>query len=212
MFFGTVPTACISQVFRVVDFNTWPSAHVCCSGTFRLERALYERVPHLPLHSNDVSLYSSGLGVLAAGGSMPLGFVDRLEFIEDFLPPDANYYDRVAALMVACDMAKYARKHLHARKQFDFYARNFGTFYEKARTKLDKLLPQMPLASYFCGDWLEHVDRAIEAGSGIAAFPPFFKGDYESQFKFIHENVDWPEPSYDLYDPPAATRDRRQGP
>lgn len=32
-------------------------------------------------------------------------------------------------------------------------------------------------------------------------FPPFFKGDYEAQFKFVDDNLKWDNPSYDLYDP-----------
>jgi hypothetical protein len=65
MFYGAVPTECIEQVFRIIDFSAWQKAYVCCSGSFRIERALKAKFPHLQVISNDVSLYSSAVGYLA---------------------------------------------------------------------------------------------------------------------------------------------------
>lgn len=52
-----------------------------------------------------------------------------------------------------------------------------------------------------CCDWREHLNQAIVRKSGVLAFPPFFKGDYEAMFKFLHHNVDWPAPVYETWDP-----------
>jgi len=201
MFFGAVPTACIEQVFRILDFSQWKAAYVCCSGSFRIERALKAKFPHLPVFSNDVSLYSSAVGYLACNREFNIRFEGALSFIED--RPDVNsFFERVAALLVACDMARYGgRKNEYARKHFDYYVENFELFFGRAKDRLDRTIPEMPLDGYFCGDWRKHVTKAIEQGAGILAFPPFFKGDYESQFKFIEENIHWPAPDYDLYEP-----------
>lgn len=201
MFFGAVPTQCIEQVFRILDFSEWNAAFVCCSGSFRIERALRAKCPHLPIYSNDVSLYSSAVGYLACNKEFNILFEKDLAFIEE--RPDVNsFFEKTAAVLVACEMARYgARKNEYARKHFQYYVDNFELFFNRAKDRLDRILPEMLLQGYFAGDWRKHVKTAEETGSGILAFPPFFKGDYESQFKFIEENIHWPAPDYDLYDP-----------
>jgi hypothetical protein len=201
VFYGAVPTACIEQVFRILDFSQWKAAYVCCSGSFRIERALKAKFPHLQVFSNDVSLYSSAVGYLACHREFNIRFEGALAFIEE--RPDVNsFFEKVAALLVACDMARFGgRKNEYARKHFEYYVENFELFFNRAKDRLDRTIPEMPLDGYFCGDWRKHVTQAIEQGAGILAFPPFFKGDYESQFKFIEENIHWPAPDYDLYEP-----------
>lgn len=62
MFFGAVPLDTIEQVFKIMDIAEWEDCHVCCSGSFRLERALSNTFPDLRIHSNDVSVYSAVVG------------------------------------------------------------------------------------------------------------------------------------------------------
>lgn len=201
MFFGAVPTACIEQVFKIIDFTEWKAAYVCCSGSFRIERGLKSKFPSLPVFSNDVSLYSTAVGDLACGREFPITFTGKLEFMQERVA-DAPFFDKVAAVLVACEMARYgARKNLYAIKHFEYYVANFDTFFEKAKGKLNTILPKMPIQGYNACDWREHIQKAAADGAGVLAFPPFFKGDYESQFRFIEENIEWPAPSYELYDP-----------
>lgn len=211
MFFGAVPTECIEQVFRVTDFTKWKAAYVCCSGSFRIERALRTSFPNLPIYSNDVALYSTAIGRLSAGQPFEVGFKGKLAFVEDYLKmiADENKQDsftrqvnRTAAVLVACEMSRFARKNLYAQKHYAHFESNFAHYHSKAVEKINKLLPQQTITDYFAGDWREHYRKAFkEDGAGILAFPPFFKGDYEHQYRFIDENTVWDSPSYDLYDP-----------
>lgn len=201
MFFGAVPTQCIEQVFKIIDFNEWRKVYVCCSGSFRIERAIKTSFPDVEVYSNDVSLYSSAVGKLACNEFFDITFTGALEFVQE-RTDGSSFFDKVAAVLVACEMARYgARKNLYTKQHFDYYVANFDMFLDKARAKLDKILPQMPIQGYFAGDWRTHVKHAAEAGAGVAAFPPFFKGDYESQFRFIDENIVWQNPTYDIYEP-----------
>ena len=202
MFLGTVPTQCISQVFRILDFKDWETAYICCSGSFRIEKALFGRHPLINIHSNDVSLYSTAIGYLCCGKEMPIHFKGRLQFVEDFLDdPKTKFIDRVAAVLVICEMSRYSGKNVHAQKHFQHYVNNFEEFHHLARNKMVDLQKNLSLADYYPGDWLFHVKQAIDAGAGILAFPPFIKGDYEQQYKFIDDNTEWPNPEYDMYDP-----------
>ena len=64
MFLGSVPIKCLEQVFSIADFKTWNKAFVCYSGTFKIERLLYNKFPKLPIYSNDVSLLPVAFGQL----------------------------------------------------------------------------------------------------------------------------------------------------
>ena len=201
MFFGAVPTECIQQVFKIMDIERWSAAYVCCSGSFRLERALSGAFPELAIHSNDVSVYSAVIGGLATGRPVDVRFTGQLAFVEEILG-EADPLDRAAAVLVACEMSRYARATTrYNRTHFDYYRDRFPDYLARTRAKTARALETMRVTSYFSGDWRSHAEHAVEAGAGILAFPPFFKGDYEAQFRFIDENITWDAPDYDLYDP-----------
>jgi hypothetical protein len=200
MFRGVVPVDLLSEVTTCVDFRSWRAAYVCCSGTFRFETILRTLHPKLPVIGNDVSLYSCALGSLATNQPIPITFTGRLDFMEQALGDSAPFLDRVAAVVVALDLAQYKGSNDFARHHFDHFVAHFPDLLARARKKLEHIVG-LKLDGYFAGDWREHVEHAIEQDCGIVAFPPFFRGDYESLFKFLHQNTDWNAPSYQLYDP-----------
>nr|BDD45305.1 hypothetical protein 25 [bacterium] len=201
MFYGAVPTSCIEQLVKIVDFDSWEAVYLCCSGSFKIERALKASFPDIEIYSNDVSLYSTAIGKLLVGEEFDVTFTGDLEFIEGKLA-GSDFLSKTAAILVSFEMARYGKQNNpYAKGHFDYYVENFDTFLEKAKAKLETLLPKMQIAGYFAGDWRKHVETAINNGCGVAAFPPFFKGDYENQFKFVDANIKWDAPTYDLYDP-----------
>ncbi|MGE3646575.1 MAG: hypothetical protein AB7F96_22230 [Beijerinckiaceae bacterium] len=202
MFFGAVPAKCIEQIFRLCDFRSWREVFVCCSGGFRIERALLDKYPELQVFSNDVSLYSTALGQALAGREMPITFKGPLEFLEEFIAPD-DYIGRVAGVLIASDISRYAmgKPSPYKTKHLKHFRDTMPARIDSTKERIEAMAKACPIADYSPVDWRVHVDHAIERGAGIAAFPPFFLGDYESQFKFMHANIEWPAPSYDLYDP-----------
>jgi len=182
-------------------FDKWDGIHLCCSGSFRLEQAIIQKHPSAQIYSNDVALWSSAIGALAAGAPIALTFRDRLSFVEDLLGPDATPKNRVAAIVVAQELSRFSGKNDYAQSHFKYFETEFLRLHREALAKVDLLMAKLPIAGYFSGDWVAHVDEAIAKGRGIAAFPPFFKGDYESQYKFLEANVEWDAPTYDLYNP-----------
>ncbi len=200
MFLGTVPNAFVQQMLAVVDFENWERVHVCCSGTFKVDRVLRKRFPDLKIYSNDVSLYSTALGRLFTGAELEFEFTERLGFIEAILHGEP-YINRVAALLVALEMSRFKSKHPYYQRHFRYYEQRFEQYLEAGVGKLSKSMEPGLLTGYFAGDWLIHIDRAIKSGSGIVAFPPFYKGGYEAQFRFIDQNTKWSPPPYLVYDP-----------
>ena len=198
MFTGAVPRAVVEQILRTVDFGAWGDVYVCCSGSFRVDRAIKERDPSARIHSNDVSLLSCGLGALATGRTFPLTFRGRLDFVEAEV---GSFADRVAAVLVALEMAQYKADNAHAVAHFRHYRENFGRYLESAVAKLATFLDGLEIESFAPGDFRDHAGRASLAGGGIAAFPPTYKEGYERLYRFVDDNVDWAVPAYDVWDP-----------
>lgn len=201
MFFGAVPTDCIQQVFKIMDIDTWRDTFVCCSGSFRLERALSNVYPNTRIHSNDVSVYSAAIGGLATGKPIAVTFREELGFVNEIVD-GMSEVQRVAAVLVGCEMSRYARgKTEFNTRHFRYYKNHFASFIETTTGRLEKVLEGLRVHEYFSGDWRIHANKAVDEGAGILAFPPFFKGDYEAQFAFIEKNLKWDACTYDLYDP-----------
>ena len=202
MFLGVVPDALIEQITHSIDFATWRSVHVCCSGTFRMERGVLAQHSDARIFSNDVSVFTVPIGRYLLGRETPLTFMGELAFVEDILR-DAPYLARIAAVMVASDMGKYAAgtPNRYKAQYLRHYRTNFAVLVKATEEKLKKTLDGIAITDFVAGDWVEHARRAVEAGGGVAAFPPFFKAGYEKMFEWIGANIAWEPPRYPLYDP-----------
>lgn len=200
MFVGAVPKEFISQILDAVPFADWGAVHVCCSGSFRPEAALRQRFPELRIAGNDVSLLSVAIGELAVGRALEFKFKDRLEPIEEKLD-GLGQSSRVAAVLVAHEMATYRGKNPHAQAVFAHYIDNFEVFLEPAQQKIETLVHDLASNDFFAGDFRIHASRAIDDGAGILCFAPTYAKGYERIYKFLHDNVEWPAPQYDIWDP-----------
>lgn len=126
MFHGSLPAKFIEQAFSIIDFRLSSEVFVCCSGTFRFEHAIRAAYPDVLLFSNDVSLLSSAIGMLAAGQTLQFKFIDRLGFIEDLLQErPGEYIDRVAALIVAFGISQYHRNNQYCIQHFEHIRSQF---------------------------------------------------------------------------------------
>lgn len=201
MFVGAVPKPVIEQITRVIPFGEWGDVFVGCSGSFRFDRAVKQRFPAVRVHGNDVSLLTCAIGTLVTKSDFPLRFTNRLAFVEELLGERAAFADRVAAVLVALEMSRYAGKSDHAQAHFRHYREAFDGVLGKAREKLARYLDGLVLEAFHAGDFLLQVPRAIEAGGGVVAFCPTYKGGYERLYRFVDDNTDWPAPDYGVWDP-----------
>ena len=193
MYLGSIPMSAIDQVFRVLDFSTWPSAHICNSGNFRMERALRSRFPDLPIFSNDLSLYSAVIGAAVSGETFDIEFVDRLAFIEARMS-GLGFLPRAAAVLVAFEMSTYTSKNPWAERHFAHYVEHFDTFLEKAMAKLEAMVSAVPIQGFDMTGWLDHANAAMTARAPLIAFP-MTGPSADGQFRFIEKNTVWPAPA-----------------
>ena len=201
MFIGSVPKDVIQQILKVVEIKAIPEVYIACSGAFRLERAIKQVNPNARVHANDVSIFSSCLAGLATGQAEPITCTGQLEFLEGKYEVE-DAWGRTAAMLVAFEMTKYAKKKTrYDTAFFDSYVRDFDALHDKAMVKLTEFVEQLTIDSYFKGDWLEQVQRAYDAKACVMSFPPTYKAGYEKMFGFINDNVTWSGANYELFDP-----------
>lgn len=198
MFTGSVPKPVVEQMFRIVPFEDFRDVFVCCSGSFRVDRAVKQAHPGLRVHSNDVSLLTVGLGRLLTGEPHAFRFTGRLAFIEDL---DPSPVERMAALLVALEMTRYSGANAHAQAHFRHLQVSFDEYLAKGKEKIAKFQTDTAIDSFFAGDFRDHADKGVEQGGIVLGFPPTYKSGYERLYKFLDSNTEWESPDYRLFDP-----------
>jgi hypothetical protein len=128
-------------------------------------------------------------------------FVKKLARWEDLLA-GRPYLDRAAALILCMVLAgQFRGTSVHSAKHWSYYEHDLDGALERPRQRLLDMAKEMKLEDYIPGDFREHLRRCGEVGGGFIVSAPFVKGFYEGWFKYINENVEWTEPSYDMWNP-----------
>lgn len=200
MFFGTIH----EDVRRYIAANrkAFEGARVVvgCSGNFTSEKVLVNACRPAEIHSNDVSLYSKVLAEAALGQRSRLEVIEEgYEWIQPYLD-DKNLWTRPAVVMIMLRMLKYEKQNsYHARRMWTSYNEQFADLIDGTRLRL--LERDTPITSYFNGDVFEHFLRHEADQEAIfTAYLPFFKGDYESQYKRLQQIISWDKPTYEMLD------------
>ena len=183
-----------------IDLNNWRGVHVCCSGSFKIEQAIRSVNTTIPIHSNDVSLISSIVGYAKTEYEIVFNFKNDLDYLNKYLSTDAE--TQLALIAYAMQLGKYKSDNQYCNARRDFLEREIEAIIQSNKERAKKYLEQISISSFFCGDFIQHIEAAKDSGSGVMVFAPTYKGGYERLYKVINDNVDWAnEPSYEIYDP-----------
>lgn len=203
MFIGALPKETLEQMATVFPTADFAEIYICCSGSFRVEQVYTQVGAKARMVGNDVSLLSCAIGTLAASqrqSTLPFEFTERLAFLEDLLrgkPPEA----RVASLLIASEMGQYSKHNVFEKAHFFHYQTEAETYLAKAIVKLRKMLDGFRMDEFHMRDFRIHAKAGIELGAAIIAFPPTYRGGYEKLYAFMHNNIRWEAPPYDVFDP-----------
>lgn len=85
MFIGSLPKKVAQQLVSHTNFNNWRGVNVCCSGSFRIEQSIRNVNSSIPIHSNDVSLIASIVGLAKTGRATTFTFKNELEYLNEHL-------------------------------------------------------------------------------------------------------------------------------
>jgi hypothetical protein len=201
LFNGAIPTPLLPLMTKHCGIENWSSVWVGCSGTFSFERAINLAFPQKSVFSNDVSLLSALIASVAQSKPLEFTFIGKLERFEQLLK-GKPYIDRASALILCMILAqRFKGPSQHTAKHWAFYERDFEQSLERPRKRLIELAASLRLADYMPGDFRQHINRCAEAKGGFVVSAPFLKNFYEGWFRFIHNNVKWSPPTYDVWNP-----------
>lgn len=194
MFHGSVP-ADLRSIIREHSHH-WRDSDVWvgCSGNFTIERVIHGHVA--AIHSNDVQGYSSALGTYLADRDVPFQLRDEYREELGWLQPFMTTAEgKLATIMLGTRFLQWwGKKGLYYQRMQRAYHDQFPDMHAATVEKIEAA--NMRIASYDAMDVREWIREKVPTDDVVAMFPPFFAGDYESQFAMIDKFFAWPEPSY----------------
>lgn len=199
MFFGTID----DNVRRYIAGNKRMfearNVIVGCSGNFTSEKVILQTTIPFAVHSNDVSLYSLLLADAMLGSTTDLTIADhQYEWLHPHLF-ERGAWHRVAASMILLRLLKHEkRRSAHAKRMWAHYMTSFDDLVAQSAVNLEA--KAVAITTYFNGDVFEHFKRFGEEEAIFTAYLPFFKGDYESQYRRLQQIISWPVPDYPMLD------------
>jgi hypothetical protein len=200
MFQGTVPKPIVVKIFEEIKENkNIKEIYVACSGNYTTERALFSL--GLPIHSNDVSLYSTMLGDHFArqDRQITLSAIGKEKFptLSDYLntPIDkaATALCLSNILQILFPRNRFEERHLAA------YLNKWDDHHKKTKDALQE--KEFKLTSYSAEDFTVFLDKLPEENIAVLMFPPTYKMGYERMFKNLDLLFDWQKPTYEIFDP-----------
>jgi len=199
MFFGTID----DNIRRYIAGNRAAFAGqevvVGCSGNFTSEKVLLQEATPAAVHSNDVSLYSLLLADAMLSQRTPMTLNEpAFAWLEPYLF-ERSAWERAAAVMLMLRLLRFEKQRtVFARRMWKHYRAEFDALVTASAAGLAER--SVPITSYWSGDVLEHFQRHAGEDAIFTAYLPFFKGDYEHQYKRVQQIIGWPEPTYPLLD------------
>lgn len=170
---------------------------VGCSGNFTVERVTADLVTEL--HGNDVNCYSVTLGRFLAGRALPYTLAPQ---VGEEIPWLADYLDdgvgTCATVMLGTGQTSFlkavGKDSAYYRRVLEGTQRQFPHMHSRTVDKLNAIT--LRLASFGDSDVLDWLRDDVPRDMPVVCFPPFFSGDYSSQFKTISEAFLWDEPTF----------------
>jgi len=197
MFQGSIPSAMRAILLQHIREWQITDLYVGCSGNLTIERMCCDNLPDLRLHGNDVSLYTSTLGLYAAGTPHEISVKEEVKeqygWLEAYLKEPV---DAVATIMLATRLLEgWGKQNAYYKRMQQAWKAQWPALHKATAEKVRK--STLKLASFFCGDIMEHIDR-IPLDAGVVSFPPFWGGGYEKLYAPLEAVFDWPRPSYPM--------------
>jgi hypothetical protein len=202
-FQGTTPPEVLSMLAEQVSGWDVDELWVGCSGNFTIERALASL--GLPIHSNDVTLYSTFVGHWLEGDTKFAPELSRKALW--FFPYAADYQgtmvDRVATGLMLAGYADFTKnKNPYYERMLDAVADQWEKLHFKQVEKLEAMSTR--LASYSCEDVTTWVERMPER-AGFISFPPFWSDGYDKMFEQFATLYDWEQPEFEDVAPQTSS-------
>lgn len=204
MFQGMLPPQTFKVISTIVKEWDVNRIYIGCSGNFTIERTI-GAVTNAPITGNDVTIYSSYLGMYFAGndlGELKIkeDYDGELNYLRDYMNSDV---EKVATMMIAADIIPFDSDSgnapsAYSKRMLKAWKEQYSDVHAKLCTKIENT--QTNVDSFYHGDVMKMLDE-IGEGCGFISFPPFFKGGYEKMWEKISAFFEYEEPEYEMFDP-----------
>lgn len=201
MFRGSVPGV-LKSIISEHAASYGEDIYVGCSGALSIERTLADTGKRL--HGNDVLLYSSAIGCHLAGIPLPIALSE--EALDDFpfLLGWCDTSERTLATILICSRLAMSLGRLD-QPYYARFAKGHEMQWERMHTRtverIREATERLRLASFTPEDVSTWIDR-VPNDAAVILYPPFFKGDFTSQFARLERMFTWAAPSYEELDGP----------
>ena len=150
------------------------------------------------IHSNDVSLYSCAIGSYLAGNPIKITVDDEeLSWLNDYLEPGLS---AIGTLFLCSEMLKfYQRFEPYYQRMWNAYVDGFSVMHQQTLKKLNKVLKDLSILSFWPGDVIDFVVQAPE-DAVVISFPPTYKGGYERLYRVMDKVFKFSPPKYQIFD------------
>lgn len=173
-----------------------------CWGNFTIETVLSQGAP-MPAEiiSNDVSLYSSALGVFYTDQA-PLRLTPaqrEFDWLADYLRTPLS---AAAAIVVLLELAPFSagKTAYHARMRRHIVTR-FGDYHTSACERLRKRKELLSVKTYMACD-VGVFEGRRRRDDVFLSFMPTYSGGYERLYRFLDAVIDWEgRPDYEIMTP-----------
>jgi hypothetical protein len=171
-----------------------------CSGNLTVERVIADT--HKRLNGNDILLYSSAMGSYLAGAMTDFTLstigAEAYPWMADSMGSDE---ERLATMLIASRLAQGLGKedsNPYYGRIRDAHENQWDRMMSQTIARIQKARTQLRLESFAIQDVATWIDD-VPADAGVISYPPFFAGDYESQFSKMESLFDWHDrPSFDM--------------
>lgn len=198
MFRGSVPADLQRIIFETTRaWDKTQDLYIGCSGNLTIERVVAPLGKRL--HGNDVLMYSTALGRYFSG--QPLG-MELNETALEWAPFLGSRFETEAEKTATIQLS--SRIAIGLNKNNVYYDRLLKAHSDQWDELIDKTVKkletvELKLESFACEDVATWVQRIPDEGA-VIMYPPFFAGDYTSQFARLEALFDWDSPTYEEID------------
>ena len=196
MFRGVIKDNTKKILIDYIKISNNPKVAVGCFGAFTIENILVSNFNPTHILSCDVTNFTTALGYFLMGKDYEASIVNPdFAFLNDVMAKGLEF--KTASLLYLQDVADFYRsKNFYNKRMISTYQEEYVSIISKKAKRLLEVKEIFDNSGvkfeYKAQDVVDFV-KEVPEDYLFVAFPPFYFGDYEKQYKFLRETIHSPE-------------------
>ncbi len=204
MFKGTIKDGSRKILLDFIKSNShFTKVANWCAGNFTIPILIAKNSDIVKeISCNDASIYTNAIGHFLSDQDFDFKLLGAFEFLNAEIE---TLLDKTASVLLLQDYANYLGKNDYNKRMRNYIIADYKKLLDMKKARLveskEFIVSKGIKINYWGWDVVDFV-KTLDKDSVFISFPPFFKGDYEKQYKFIEETIDSTvlKPSYRMFD------------